>query len=256
MPLGLLRHPLTRSLDVDAPETTRLRQSIIREKGLLRRLYLEWYGFLAGNLPPGPGAVLELGSGAGFCKEVVPQAIASDVFATPGVDAVLDARRLPFANRSLRAIAMVDVLHHIPDVEAFFAEAQRCLRPGGAVVMIEPWRSTWSRLIYSRLHPEPFDCDADWSLPDGGPLSTANGALPWIVLHRDRQKFETRFPGLRIQLVQPDHPFIYLASGGISMRSLAPGCSYGLLRGLERCLGSAMSQLAMFARIVVRREPV
>jgi len=40
---------------------------------------------------------------------------------------------------SLRAIVMTDVLHHIPNVESFFAEAARCVRPGGVIVMIEPW---------------------------------------------------------------------------------------------------------------------
>jgi hypothetical protein len=58
--------------------------------------------------------------------------------------------------------------------------------------MIEPWVSTLSRPIYTRLHHEPFNPDAkDWSFPDTGPLSGANGALPWIIFQRDRHHFES-----------------------------------------------------------------
>lgn len=46
---------------------------------------------------------------------------------------------------------------------------------------------------------------------------------------------------------------IYLASGGVSMRALAPGITYRPLRGMERALGPLLNACAMFAHIVVRR---
>ena len=49
-------------------------------------------------------------------------------------------------------------------------------------------------------------------------------------------------------------PFRYLASGGGSLRSLSPGWSYGLWRGVEGLLAPLASQLAMFALIVVERR--
>jgi len=48
-------------------------------------------------------------------------------------------------------------------------------------------------------------------------------------------------------------PFRYLLSGGVSLRSLAPGWSFELCRGLENALGLWNDHLAMFAQIVVRR---
>src|SRR6266498_2451443 len=110
---SLLAHPLTKGLDIDDPRTTHLRLQIIQEKSFLRQIYQEWYQSLALVLPPGEGAVLELGAGAGFMKNVIPEAIASEVFYCPNISAVLDASRLPFAARSLRGIVMTDVLHHI-----------------------------------------------------------------------------------------------------------------------------------------------
>ena len=69
---GWLAHPLTRGLDIDDPRTTELRRSIIRYKKFLRRIYEEWYTALAGALPEVQGPVLELGSGAGFLREYIP----------------------------------------------------------------------------------------------------------------------------------------------------------------------------------------
>ena len=46
------------------------------------------------------------------------------------------------ADASLDGIVMTDVLHHIPDCTSLFHEAARVIRPGGRVVMIEPWNTT------------------------------------------------------------------------------------------------------------------
>lgn len=250
----LLAHPLTRDLAADDPATTALRRRIIREKRLLRRLYLEWYSLLADAVPPGPGAILELGAGAGFLNEVIPQAVASEVFLCPGTDVVLDGCRLPLRDGSLKALLMVDVFHHVPDVECMLAEAVRTLVPGGCLAMVEPWVSSWSRFVYAHLHPEPFEPEAlGWSFASSGPLSGANSALPWMVFARDRGRFEARFPELTIETLRPGYPLVYLATGGVSLRSLSPGWSYPLWRGLEGLCSPFMRHVAMFAVIVLRR---
>ena len=252
----LLAHPLTRGLDIDDPRTTHLRQSIVRAKRFLRRIYEEWYAAIVAALPSEDGSVLELGSGGGFLSEWVPGLITSEVFATPGIAAVLDAHALPFADASLRAIVMTNVLHHLARPRCFFAGAARCVRPGGAIVMIEPWVTWWSRLIYPRLHYEPFDPTADhWEFPESGPLSGANNALPWILFARDREQFEREFPVWQIQTVRPMMPFRYLLSGGVTMRSLMPGWTFGCWRGLEDCLRPWMSTWGMFALIHLTRRP-
>src|SRR5215470_19735002 len=127
----LLAHPLTRDLDIDDPRTTHLRQQIIQKKSFLRQIYEEWYQAISTALPSGEGAVLELGAGAGFMKDFVPNLITSEIFYCPNIRAVLDASRLPFVARSLRGIVMTDVLHHLPHARHFFMEATRCVRPGG-----------------------------------------------------------------------------------------------------------------------------
>ncbi|MGB8212049.1 MAG: class I SAM-dependent methyltransferase [Anaerolineales bacterium] len=254
---GILAHPLTRGLEIDDPRTTELRRRIIAEKQFLRRIYADWYATLAVALPSGPGAVLELGSGAGFLSQFIPDLITSEYFFCSGIRAVLDGKHLPFADGCLRGILMTDVLHHLPRPRLFLAEAARCVRPGGVVAMVEPWVSAWSRLIYTRLHHEPFSpTSPDWEFPERGPLSGANGALPWMIFERDRLQFEQEFPQWRIERVNPIMPFRYLVSGGVSMRTLMPGFTYRFWQELEKALQPHMPHWGMFAEINLRRQNV
>ncbi|MHB1065964.1 MAG: class I SAM-dependent methyltransferase [Candidatus Nanopelagicales bacterium] len=246
-----LSHPLTRGIDLDDPRNTLLRRQIIQSKPFLRSLYAEWYSLICAKLQPTASSVLEIGSGAGFLKEFLPGVITSEVFPLEGVDRVEDATALSFTDDSLDAIVMTDVLHHIPDVGLFFAEAVRTLKSNGRLVMIEPWRTPWSDWVYRNLHHEPFRSDADWQLPAGGPLSAANGALPWIVLQRDRAKFTRLFPSLRIMSIDGLMPLSYLASGGVSMRALVPGTMYPGMRAFERRI--LHERGGMFALIELRR---
>lgn len=257
-----LEHPLTRGLALDDPATTALRRRIVREKPFLRRLYLDWYRALAHAVPRPVGEhdmALELGSGGGFLAEtgLIPGLITSDVMPVPGVDRVIDARRLPMPDASLRAIVMVDVLHHIAEPRIFLREASRCVRSGGVMTMIEPWVTPWSRLVYRCLHHEPFRPEApSWEFPPAGALSGANGALPWILFARDRAKFHREFPGWRDgpESIRPMMPVRYLLSGGVSMRSLMPGWSYPLWAAIEGAARPFRSLTAMFAHVTLRRE--
>ena len=245
-----LAHPLTRGLLIDDPQTTILRRQIIQKKKFLRLIYQEWYASIAAALPGGTEPVLELGSGAGFLKEVLPGLITSEIFWLPGVKAVLDGQELPLASETLQGIVMINVLHHLPRPRRFFTEASRCLRPGGVMVMIEPWVTAWSRFIYGRLHQEPFWPEADtWEFPSQGPLSGANAALPWIIFARDRAIFAQEFPQLHLQKIELGLPFRYLFSGGMSRLCLAPAWSFGFWQRLERLLQPLMPKLAMFAQI-------
>jgi len=187
-------------------------------------------------------------------SECVSRIVTSDVLPIRGLDLACDAGRLPVREDSLRGIVMTNVFHHLPDVRAFLGDAGRAVRRGGVIVMLEPWNTAWSRFVYQRLHHEPFDPDArDWSIAGGGPLSAANGALPWILFSRDRSEFEREFPAWQLTSISVTMPFRYLLSGGVSLRSLAPAWTFGLWRGVEHALEPWMDHLGLFARIVLTR---
>jgi SAM-dependent methyltransferase len=148
---------------------------------------------------------------------------------------------------------MVDVLHHVPDPAVFLGEAGRCVRPGGGCLMIEPWNTPWARWVYRHLHHEPFEPDEGWTIAPTGPLSGANGALPWILFERDRDVFRARFPEWRVARIDPLMPLVYLASGGVSLRSLVPAWTFSVMRGLERSVPGFERAAGMFAFIALER---
>lgn len=120
--------------------------------------------------------------------------------------------------------------------------------------MVEPWVTRWSSKIWP-LNGEPLRPDAaEWEFPAGGPLSGANGALPWILFERDRDRFSREFPMWHFRSIRLTMPFRYLLSGGVSMRTLMPGWSFGLWRTFERVFSPWMKFLAMYAQIVLVRS--
>ncbi len=253
---SLFSHPKTRGLDMDAPETTLLRRDIIQTKPFLKCIYQDWYAQITAAIPNNlEGSILELGSGGGFSKQHLPNLITSDIFYLPGVDAVIDGLWMPFSTDSLKGILMTNVLHHLPQPRVFFTEAARCIQPGGVIAMIDPWVTAWSSLVYKHLHHEPFHPQAkNWEFPQQGPLSGANGALPWIIFERERNQFQREFPAWQICHVQPCMPFRYLVSGGVSTRNLMPNWSYPAWSFLENLLKPWMHHLGMFAFIVLERS--
>jgi len=251
---NLLTHPLMRGRSLDDPQTTQARKELIRQKKFLEKIYQEWYGLIRAELGFTTGTVLELGSGAGFLDEFIPNSIKTEVFYLADMDAILDAGRLPFKDQSLSAIVMSDVFHHLPKPRDFLKEVIRELPKGGKVVMIEPWVSRWSRWVYRHFHHEPFDPEVKkWEFPSTGPLSGSNQALPWIIFERDRDLFENEFPELLIKKVQPLMPFRYLVSGGVSLRTFMPGWSFGFWNWMEKLIARKIELWAMFALIEIEK---
>jgi len=245
--------PDTRAADVDDPDVTYQRRHIIRSKRFLNAIYREWYAMQIARLPDLPGHTLEIGSGAGFLDELTSNLITSEVFFCPFVDLIMNAMQMPLPAESTRAIVMTDVFHHIPDVEQFLCEAERVLKPGGRIIMIEPWVTGWSRWVMDHFHNEPMDVKVEeWQFPSKGPLSGSNQALPWIVFDRDRDLFSERHPRLKISSIQPFMPFRYLLSGGVSMRALAPTWCNGFIKSIENRLDH--DRWAMFVFLVLEKD--
>lgn len=240
--------------DLDDPQTTVLHSQIIKKKGFLRSLYTDFYKTFEKSIGPNTKTMIELGSGGGFIKEIIPGVITSDIMKVPNVDKVFPAEQMPFESGSVDAFFMIDVLHHIKKPRFFFAEAQRCLRTGGKIVMIEPANTVWYRLVVKNFHHEVFDTSAGWEIDKTGPLSHANGALAWIIFQRDREIFESEFKNLKIRSINFHTPLRYILSGGLSYRQLVPTFAYGLVKLLECCLSPLGRWLGMFETVVLEKQ--
>lgn len=241
-------------LDEDDPATTLARARTIQQKPLLRRLYLEHYTELAQATSDLSGGLrVELGSGGGFIKEIMPDVQTSDVLDLPGLDHRCSALDLPFGDETVRAFLMLHVFHHVGDAHRFLSELDRCLEPGGRVAMIEPAGTPLARRMYGTLHPEPCDPAAGWELAGDGPLTDANAALPWIVFQRDRERFEREFPRLRVRSYTNRRPFSPALTGGVSFRQLVPTMAWGGVRRLERLLSPLNDHIGMIAMIELEK---
>jgi SAM-dependent methyltransferase len=155
---------------------------------------------------------------------------------------------------SVDAFLMIDVFHHVKKPRILLDEMQRALRPGGRVIMIEPANSAWGRFIWVNFHHEHFDPRGGWEVAGTGPMSDANGAMPWIVFCRDRQVLEKEFPHLAVTRISTHTPLQYLISGGLSIKQLLPGCFYPLIRALEFVLTPLNHFLGMFYLIELEKR--
>lgn len=197
-------------MNLDDPARHAELRPLIQKKASLNRYYLEVYRKYRECLTrcPKEGLILELGSGCGFVKSVIPEAVTSDVIPYPGIDQVIDATKMDLPDASVRLICMWNVLHHIPDPEAFFREANRCLVPGGRVFIVDQYAGWLSSPIYKHFHHEPFDdTTKEWRFASSGPLSGANGALAGIFFAAIEKRLKNFFPDLWWRPTAPTRPY-------------------------------------------------
>lgn len=220
--------------DFNDPSTTEVHRNIIKNKIFLKRVYIDFYNEFKKALPVNLDEdIVEIGSGAGFLKEIIPNVITSELFPIPGVDMVLSGMKLPFEKNSVRAFLLLQVLHHIPNPRSFFNEALRCLKKGGKIIMIEPAATMLGTFVW-KFNNEPFDKKSSWEFETEGRLTGANGAMPWIIFVRDRKIFKSEYPDFKIVKVSFHTPFRYILSGGLSFKQLLPSVLYNFIKIIEK----------------------
>lgn len=223
----------------------------------LRAVYADYHNRILRSCKAGP--ILEIGAGSGHLSELRDNVVSTDILSAPWLDLRADAQQLPFRDAMFDNIVMIDVLHHLPTPKTFFQEAERILRPGGRIVMIEPGITPLSFVMFKLFHPEPVEMGQD---PLG--LSTAeesrdpfesNQAIPTLLFKRRRhlKRFRSMFPMLRVLDVRWLSLLAYPLSGGFRAWSLLPQWLAKPLLRLEERLMSVLGPVAAF-RVQVTLE--
>ncbi len=250
-----LELPEVRGVEHDSPELVQIHRRLIERKPFLKNLYREHYREFARYLQGIPdGVLLELGSGGGFLKEVLPEVVTTDLHPEPHLDRTMSADRLELPDDSVAAILMLNVFHHLPDPAAFLREASRVLKLGGRVVLVEPAHTMLWKRLYPLFSPEPYDeTTPNWGFPPAGRFSGANVPQAWIVFERDRTLFEREFPELSLRCLRYHTAFLYVLSGGIWFRGLVPSWTFPFLLRLERLLQPAMRLIGCQVTVVLQK---
>ena len=242
------------------PDYQRLKryQKIWRQKKIIRTIYQDWYKKINQDLIP--GKTLELGSGTGNFKQFNPRIISSDIVPCEWLDECIDAHNIPFADNSLANIVMIDVLHHLQRPLTFFEEARRVLKKDGRIILIEPFPSPISLVIYKIFHPEPFVFDVDvFSKNKGDKRSKrpwdSNQAIPFLFFFKHKNKFELIFKKkLEIIKKQKFGFLLYPLSGGFENRQLVPDFFLPALKIIERLLNPFKDLLAFRCYVVLKKS--
>lgn len=256
-----LSEPAVRSVDVDSDELLEVHRRILASKPMMRGVFDDIYdACMAADRRyfNGAGRRVEIGAGVSLFKQRYPEIISTDIKASSALDAVVDALAMPYEAGTVRAIYGINVFHHLPSPDRFFAELERVLGPGGGAVLVDPYHGPLARWLYPRLFTtEGYDLtQREWDAGGAmGVMHGANQALSWIVFVRDAALLLERHPGLEVVSRTPltNYPR-YLLSGGLNFRQLLPDAAIPALRACERVARPLARWFGLHHLIVIRKR--
>ncbi|HVM46927.1 MAG TPA: class I SAM-dependent methyltransferase [Candidatus Acidoferrum sp.] len=204
-------------------------------KPLLHKIYAGFYDQIMALIDPKvEGRIVEIGSGLGSLRTYLPQAIATDLFQNPWLDAVCDGYELPFRDGSLSHLVLFDVFHHLRAPNAFLREARRVLAASGRVILFEPFLSLASWPAYGLFHHEPVAWRQPISLAEQLPRPrdyyAAQGNTTRLFF---RDEFAGWLKGWEVFHAEAFSCFYYLLSGGYVKPAFYPARWLELLRGVD-----------------------
>ncbi len=244
-------------------DVTAARERFINERPrnlefLLRKRY-EW---MNAWLEPGRRAV-EFGAGSGLSRFFLrhDNLILTDVEPHPWIDEVADALDPPFADGSIDVVIVSHMVHHLASPLRFFEKLHRKLKPDGLVLIQEINTCFLTRLALRVARHEGWSYNVDvfdrrTVANDPGDPWSANCAIPQL-LFRDNAEFERRVPGYRVEHNSLNECLIFLASGGVVVRSWAPALGTTGLRAIDaidRALVAIAPRVFAMGRSVVLRR--
>lgn len=218
-----------------------IHQNLVRwqRRPLLQVVYRRFYELIAAQVRSDlSGKVVELGSGIGNLKTVLPDSITTDLFRNPWIDQVETAYALSFGSGEVSNIILFDVFHHLEFPGTALDEFRRVLVPAGRVIIFDPAISLLGWLVYGACHHEPiaWGHPITWTLP---PKMDPKNAGYYAAQGNATRVFAIDSPGDRfldwnVVLVRRLAAISYVASGGYSGPQLYPASWLPLLTMLDR----------------------
>jgi SAM-dependent methyltransferase len=232
-------------------------------KPALRRIYHGFYQEIAAVLPPAvKGLTVELGSGMGNIKEVLPACITTDLFPNPWLDRVENAYALSFAAQAVANLILFDVWHHLQYPGAALREFRRVLAPGGVVVLLEPAMGWLGRGAFGAFHHEPLGLGQPiaWDIPENFDparqtyyAAQGNG---WRLARQFMSQPASARPAAladwEMTRVKYFPALAYLLTGGFSGPQLFPNFARPAIQAVEKLLAPVPALTAARMLVVLR----
>ena len=228
-------------------------------KPLLRRAYRDFHARIAAHIDPSlTGKIVELGSGIGNIRDVIPGCIRTDLFANPWIDQVENVYALSFNDGECSHVILFDVFHHLRHPRTALQECRRVLQARGRVILFEPYVSLAGRLVYGPLHHEPIgfddpiapDAPASFA-PDRDLYYAAQGNATRVFWNGEHREI---LDGWDVVARERIGAWPYALTGGYSKPQLYPASLYGLMNALDRVLELAPQLTALRTLIVLRKS--
>jgi len=171
---------------------------------------------------------IEFGSGAGHSRFYLGKYnyITTDIRNLPWLDkSEINAEESGFPDTYFDYIILMNVLQHLNRPAAFFREALRILKPGGKLIVFEPYSSFSFRMALGIIGHEHCNDKAD-VLSDGYCLENearnfwdGNNSTGKILFRND-EKFREKFAEFEIVEKSYSEFFVFLNSGGVYTNTL------------------------------------
>lgn len=208
-------------------------------KPILQKIYNQFYKLIGKQVRQDiEGRIVELGSGIGNLKSVIPNCICTDIFANPWIDQTENAYKLSFSDESVSNLILFDVWHHLEFPGTVLQEFDRVLKPGGRVIIFDPAISLLGSIVYGWFHHEPinFMKKIQWSAPPGFSYEKANyyAAQGNATRIFKFNKYKQYFSNWNIVKVKTFSSISYVASGGYSGRQLYPDRFFSLMKFIDK----------------------
>lgn len=228
------------------------RRKTWRKKLILKKVYFEWYLKIKKYLKK--GKTLEIGSGIGNYEKFNKKIVTSDIIKAPWIDYCFPGEKIPFKKNSFNNIVLIDVFHHLKNPVKFLHEAYRVLKKNGRIIMVEPYPSPFSLIIYGKFHPEPFIMNIDYFKKADKNLPIPNQAIPYLFFFEQFDKFKNIF-GKKFKIIKREKFsfLLYPLSGGFQNKQLIPNFCVSIFKLIEYSLKPLKDLLSFRCFIVLQK---